>query len=181
MLRELENFIIISINKTCLFIWNLNRKCSQIIRSSHRRCSIKKLYLKISQYSQENTYARGFFNQVKGCQVCNFIKKIFQHRHFSVNIVKFLKTVILKKICEQLWLLICCKTKLEKKKKLCVFFTKYTFFGEKNIFISKKNFTLKNFFTEKNFFYREKKYIFFLQKKIFLIIKNIFVKTLWGT
>ena len=31
----------------------------------------------------------------------NFIKNRFQHRRFSVNIVKFLKTPILKKICER--------------------------------------------------------------------------------
>ena len=36
--------------------------------------------------------------------VCNFIKKRFQHRCFSVNIAKFLKMVILKKICERLLL-----------------------------------------------------------------------------
>ena len=167
MLRELENFIIISINKTCLFIWNLNRKCSQIIRSSHRRCSIKKLYLKISQYSQENTYARGFFNQVKGCQVCNFIKKIFQHRYFSVNIVKFLKTVILKKICEQLWLLICCKTKLKKKKK-CVCFLQNIHSLEKKIFLFRKKILHWKIFLLKKTFFTEKKNIYsFCKKKFF--------------
>ena len=30
---------------------------------SHSRCSIKKLLLKIPQYSQENTYVRVFFNK----------------------------------------------------------------------------------------------------------------------
>ena len=167
MLRELENFIIISINKTCLFIWNLNRKCSQIIRSSHRRCSIKKLYLKISQYSQENTYARGFFNQVKGCQVCNFIKKIFQHRYFSVNIVKFLKTVILKKICEQLWLLICCKTKLEKKKIVCVFYKIYILWRKKYFYFEKKFYIEKFFYWKKLFLQRKKIYILSAKKNFF--------------
>ena len=45
-----------------------------------------------------------FFNQFVVLQVCNFIKKRFQHRCFSVNIAKFLKTHILKKICERLLL-----------------------------------------------------------------------------
>ena len=45
-----------------------------------------------------------FFNQFVVLQVCNFIKKRFQHRCFSVNIAKFLKTHILKKICELLLL-----------------------------------------------------------------------------
>ena len=44
------------------------------------------------------------FNQVVGLQVCNFIKKRFQHGCFSLNIAKFLKTHILKKICERLLL-----------------------------------------------------------------------------
>ena len=42
------------------------------------------------------------FNQVAGLQFCNFIQKRFQHKCFSVNITKFLETLILNKICE--WL-----------------------------------------------------------------------------
>ena len=34
----------------------------QTDKSSHRSCSLKKLFLKISQYSQENTCAAVFFN-----------------------------------------------------------------------------------------------------------------------
>ena len=37
-------------------------------------------------------------------QHCSFIKKIIQHMCFSVNIAKFLKTLILKNICEELFL-----------------------------------------------------------------------------
>ena len=33
----------------------------QITEAVAQRCSIKKLFLKISQYSQENTYARASF------------------------------------------------------------------------------------------------------------------------
>ena len=54
-------------------------------RNSHQRCSIKRLFLKISQYSQQNTYVR----------VCNFIKKRLQHRCFPVSDPKFLRTHIL--------------------------------------------------------------------------------------
>ena len=39
------------------------------------------------------------FTDVK---VCNFIKKILQHRCFSVNIANFLRTPILKNICGRL-------------------------------------------------------------------------------
>ena len=37
-------------------------------------------------------------------QISNFLKKRFQRRCFSVNIAKFLKKLILKKICERLLL-----------------------------------------------------------------------------
>ena len=44
------------------------------------------------------------FNKVASLKACNFIKKRFQHRRFPVNIEKFLRTSILKNICEQLLL-----------------------------------------------------------------------------
>ena len=44
-------------------------------RSSHHRCSIKKVFLKISQISQENTTLESLFNKVEGLKVFNFIKK----------------------------------------------------------------------------------------------------------
>ena len=58
----------------------------------------KKLFVKISQYSQENTCAKSLLNKVAGHKVCNFIKKRLQHRFFSINIGKFLKTPVLKNI-----------------------------------------------------------------------------------
>ena len=44
------------------------------------RCSVKKMFLKILQYSQ----------------TCNFMKKRLYHRCFLVNVAKFLKIIILK-------------------------------------------------------------------------------------
>ena len=41
--------------------------------------------------------------------------------------------------CDQVWLFICCKTKL---KNIC-FVIKYTLFAEKNVFIWKKSFIMK--------------------------------------
>ena len=64
-----------------------------IFTSSHQRCSIKKAVLKITQYSQENAFSPA-----------NFIEKRIQHRYFPVNIAKFLRTPILKNICERLFL-----------------------------------------------------------------------------
>ena len=66
----------------------------------------KKLFLKTCQYSKEIPAVESLFNEVgcAGLQVCNFIKKRFQLRCFSVNIAKFLKKLFLKKICERLLL-----------------------------------------------------------------------------
>ena len=66
----------------------------QITEAVAQRCSIKKLFLKISQYSQESTYARASFDKVAGlrpgtlfkkktlAQVfsCEFFKKTFYYR-----------------------------------------------------------------------------------------------------
>ena len=40
----------------------------------------------------------------EGLKACNFIKKTLQYRYFPMNIVKFLRTSILKKFCERLLL-----------------------------------------------------------------------------
>ena len=64
-------------------------------KSIMNRCSIKKLFLKILQYSYENT--------VLYFQSCNFIKKRFQHRCFPVNIAKFFRAPVLKNIWERLF------------------------------------------------------------------------------
>ena len=54
-------------------------------------------FLKLLQYSQESKC-------VCGLKACNFIKKRLQHRLFLVNMAKFLRTPILKNICERLLL-----------------------------------------------------------------------------
>ena len=43
-------------------------------------------------------------NKVAGPQPCKFIKKRLQHKCFPVNIAKFVRTPILKNICERLLL-----------------------------------------------------------------------------
>ena len=54
---------------------------------------LKKLFLKISQYLQENTCVlKSLLNKVAG-----FFKMRLQHRGFLVNIVKSLRVPILKK------------------------------------------------------------------------------------
>ena len=65
---------------------------------------IKKLFLKIPQYSQKISVLESVFNKVAGLKAC---KKRLQRRGFSVNIVKCLRTTMLKNICEQLLLFVC--------------------------------------------------------------------------
>ena len=48
----------------------------------YKKMLIKKLLLRISQYSQENTC-------VAGLKTCDFIKRRLQYRCFTVNIAKF--------------------------------------------------------------------------------------------
>ena len=43
------------------------------------------------------------FNENASLQSCDFIKKGLQHRWCSVNIAKFLRTPVLKNICERLF------------------------------------------------------------------------------
>ena len=56
---------------------------------------LEKVFLTISQYSQETPVLESPFNKEIGA---------FQHRYFPVNIAKFIRTLILKNICEKLLL-----------------------------------------------------------------------------
>ena len=68
-----------------------------INRSSHQRCSIKKVFLKISQNSQENTCAR-----VSSCRphARNFIKRETLAQVFSCEFCEIFKNTF---FTEQLW------------------------------------------------------------------------------
>ena len=46
-----------------------------INRSSHHRCSVKKVFFKISQISLEKNCDEVFFNENAGLKTWNFIKK----------------------------------------------------------------------------------------------------------
>ena len=51
----------------------------------------------------QNNDLKNFAN-FTGLKACKFVKKRFQRRHFPVKFAKFLKTPILKNICELLLL-----------------------------------------------------------------------------
>ena len=87
-----------------------NRNSSTILRSSHRRCSIKKPILKHFVIITVKHLCRSlFFNKVAGHQACNFIKKRLQHRYFLANISEFYKKNFLKNISKRLhcWKVFC--------------------------------------------------------------------------
>ena len=64
----------------------------------------KKLFLKILQYSQEKNCAWvSFLIKLYALSPVTLLKRL-QHRRFPVNIVKFLRTLILKNICKRLLL-----------------------------------------------------------------------------
>ena len=68
------------------------------------RSSIKIPFLKVLQYSHRNNCVGGLFlNKNAALDYWNFIKKRLQHRCFPMNIAKFLRTPVLKNICERLF------------------------------------------------------------------------------
>ena len=71
-----------------------------------QRCSVKMVFLEISQNLQERTYARVSFLiklQVWGLRPSTLLKKRLWHRCFPVNFVKFLRTPF---YIEHLWWLL---------------------------------------------------------------------------
>ena len=80
---------------SCLCLWIrirfvVSRKSRD--RSSHLRCSAKKVFLKVSQNSQENFCARVSFLIKLQAEACNFVIKETLAQVFSVNFAKFLRT-----------------------------------------------------------------------------------------
>ena len=68
-------------------------------------CSVKKDVLKkFYNFYRKTPVLKTLFNKVVALQACNFIKKR-QRRCFPVKFAKFLRTPILKNICEGLLLL----------------------------------------------------------------------------
>ena len=77
-----------------VFIVNWNRFHTLLWSSEAdvRRCSVKKVFLKISQNSQEKHLCQWlFFNKVAGLGPATLLKKSLWHR-CSVNFAKFLRT-----------------------------------------------------------------------------------------
>ena len=115
----------------------------------------------------------------------SLISRIF-HLHLCIKKTTVLVGLFCCIFGTKIWLFICCKVKL--KKKILVFFTKYTLFAEKNVFIRKKKFYIeKSFYWKKPFlpiyiekifywkktFFTEKKYIWKCKKDISHLRNNL--------
>ena len=61
----------------------------------------KRCLQKFRKFHRKTPVLESLFN---AAQACNFIKKRLQHRYFPVKFAKFLRTPILKNICERLLL-----------------------------------------------------------------------------
>ena len=93
------------INSSWFFfeIWCLSMMiiCSKAV---YRRCSIKKVFLEISQNPKESNCDRAFFfDNVMGLRAATLVKERLWHKSFPVNFVKFLKAPFL---TEHLWWLL---------------------------------------------------------------------------
>ena len=82
------------------------KKC-YVLEAFFRNCSVKKVFLKNSQNSQENICVRVsfliklqasdlFFNKVAGLKPATLLKKRLCHRCFLMNFEKFLRMPFLK-------------------------------------------------------------------------------------
>ena len=93
-----------SLDYVCVMLFSYILKICLNFRSSHQSCSIEKaVYKNFAIFTRKHpSVLESPFNRLAGFKTCNFLEKELQQRCFPVNIAKFLKTLILMKICEQL-------------------------------------------------------------------------------
>ena len=84
-------------------IQKFNLRSITTVEAVNWRCSVKKVFLEISQHSQKNTCARVLFLIKLQTEACNFIKKRLWPRCFPVKFLKFLRTTFL---TEHFWWLL---------------------------------------------------------------------------
>ena len=76
------------------------------LRSSRSEKFCKKSVLKIfPKFTGKHLYQTLFLNKVAGLRPATLLKKRMWHKYFPVNFAKFLRTSVLKNICERLLLL----------------------------------------------------------------------------
>ena len=71
-----------------------------ILRSSHRRCSVRKGVIRnFSKFTGKQLYQSLYFQKVAGLRPATLIKWRLWHRCFPVNFEKFLRTPFLQNTC----------------------------------------------------------------------------------
>ena len=91
LIHEFKNFAKLCYNCQLLFLKTFST-------SSHKGCSVKKVFLEISQNSQENTCARASF--LIKLQACSFIKKETLAQAFLCEFCEISKNIF---FTEHLW------------------------------------------------------------------------------
>ena len=85
-------------SRTCLYLYLLGY---YIFRSSHRRCSLKKGYLRnFAKFTGKHMCQSLFFDKIAGLRPAALLKKTLWHRCFRVKFVNFLTTPF---FIERLW------------------------------------------------------------------------------
>ena len=71
-------------------------KIARPLRSSHRRCSVRKCVLRnFAKFTGKHQCQSLFFNKVAGLRPATLLKKRLWHRCFPVNFAKFLRSPFL--------------------------------------------------------------------------------------
>ena len=79
--------------------------CCKNHRNSHWRYSVREaVHKKLRQFQRKTPVLECLFNNVAALRAYSFITKRLQHGCFPVRLAKFLRTSILKNICERLLL-----------------------------------------------------------------------------
>ena len=71
-----------------------------LVQSSFWGCSVKMMFLKISENSQENTVSESLFNKVAGLSTAALLKKRLQYSFFPVNFYENFRNTF---FTEHLW------------------------------------------------------------------------------
>ena len=89
------------------FLYKKSTKINLLYRSSHQRCSLKKVFLKnFIKFTGKHLCWSLFFNKVSGLRPSTLLKKRLQQRCFPVNFLKFLRTPFLQKTSQRLLLFV---------------------------------------------------------------------------
>ena len=61
----------------------------ELVEAVNQRCSVNKVFIKISQISLKIPVLESLFNEVQGIDTCNVIKELLQLKCFPVNLARF--------------------------------------------------------------------------------------------